>query len=103
MKKTILLILISSIALNAQNIKKIHLPNISFEIATDKDFKVLQRNCQWCHSYGYILNQGRQSQEFWNRVIVKMRDIYKAPITKQDEKLLSDYLFKHYGDSNISK
>ncbi len=97
-RKTVLLILLTFATLNAQNIQKIKLPNISFDIAIDKNFPVMQRNCQWCHSYGYILNQGKQSREFWNRVIVKMRDVYKAPITKQDEKLLGDYLFKYYGD-----
>ena len=99
MKKTILLILLTLTIADAQNIKNIKLPNISFDIAIDENFLVMQRNCQWCHSYGYILNQGKQSREFWNSVIVKMRDVYKAPITKQDEKLLSDYLFKYYGDS----
>lgn len=75
-------------------------PSITFEMAVDDDFRVMQRNCQWCHSYGYILNQGNQSYKFWNKVVIKMRDVYKAPITKNDEKKVTEYLFKHYGKEN---
>ncbi len=89
--------MLSFVTLQAQDIHKIRVPHISFDIAADKNFRALQRNCQWCHSYGYILNQGKQTRKFWSKVIIKMRDIYKAPITKSDEKLLVDYLFKHYG------
>ncbi len=97
MKIIVILSLLILSVLNAEYTQKVKLPNISFPIAIDKDFPVMQRNCQWCHSYGYILNQGLQSREFWNKVVVKMRDIYKAPISVQDEKLITDYLFKYYG------
>ena len=77
----------------------VKIPSITFPIAVDKNFRVMQRNCQWCHSYGYILNQGKQSKDFWNKVVVKMRDIYKAPISARDEKLATDYLFKYFGNT----
>ena len=75
----------------------VKIPSITFPIAVDKNFRVMQRNCQWCHSYGYILNQGKQSRNYWNKMIVKMRNVYKAPITKEDEKIITNYLVKHYG------
>ena len=81
--------------------KKVKLPTVSFPMAADESFKVMQRNCQWCHSYGYILNQGRQSREFWHKVVIKMRDVYKAPISQMDEKAATDYLFKYYGNSKL--
>ncbi len=98
-KKLILLSVLACLTLSAEYTQKVKIPSISFPIAIDKDFPVMQRNCQWCHSYGYILNQGIQSRKFWNKVVVKMRDVYKAPISKQDEILLTDYLFKYYGDT----
>ena len=95
--KNILLSFLIVATLNAKFTQKIKLPSISFPIAIDENFPVMQRNCQWCHSYGYILNQGPQSRHFWNKVVVKMRDVYKAPISPQDEKLITNYLFKKYG------
>ena len=91
------------LTLDAQYKEKIKLPNISFPIVIDENFKVMQRNCQWCHSYGYILNQGPQSKKFWHDVVIKMRKVYKAPISQHDEKLATDYLFKHYGNSKKSE
>ena len=79
----------------------VKVPSITFPIAVDQDFRVMQRNCQWCHSYGYVLNQGKQSREFWHKVVIKMRDVFKAPITKEDEKTVTDYLFKHYGNGKL--
>ena len=83
--------------LSADYKQPVKIPSITFAIAVDKDFAVMQRNCQWCHSYGYILNQGEQSREFWHKVVIKMRDVFKAPITKKDELTVTNYLFKHYG------
>ncbi len=67
----------------------------------DKEFGVMQRNCQWCHSFGYVTNQGKQSKKFWNDVVVKMRDVYKAPISKKDEQTATEYLFRHYGNAEL--
>lgn len=54
--------------------------------------------CQMCHSLGYILNQGKQSRAFWNKTTHKMVDVYKAPISPEDEKIIVDYLFSYYGN-----
>jgi len=101
MKKIALILLISLSSLNAQYTKKVQLPHISFGVVIDKDFGVMQRNCQWCHSFGYVTNQGKQSREFWHKIVLKMRDVYKAPISKQDEKTATDYLFRNYGNGKI--
>jgi len=101
MKKLILFIMLSLTTLSADYRVPVKLPSITFPIAVDQDFRVMQRNCQWCHSYGYVLNQGKQSKEYWNKVVVRMRDIFKAPITKEDEKTVTEYLFKHYGDGKL--
>ena len=101
MQKFILFVLLSLSTLLADYRAAVKIPSITFPIAVDQDFKVMQRNCQWCHSYGYILNQGKQSREFWNKSVVKMREVFKAPITKEDEKIITEYLFKHYGNSKL--
>ncbi len=97
MKKTILILLFLASILQGDYEKDVKLPSVTFPMAQDEDFKAIQRNCQWCHSHGYILNQGKQSKAFWRASVVKMRDVYKAPITQQDEQIITDYLFRHYG------
>ena len=99
--RLVLLAILAYSTLSADYQRDVKLPSITFPIAVDKDFRVMQRNCQWCHSYGYILNQGKQSKEFWNKVVVKMRDVYKAPITEADEITTTNYLYKHYGDGEL--
>ena len=101
MRNFILFIMLSFTTLSADYRVPVKVPSITFPIAVDKDFRVMQRNCQWCHSYGYVLNQGKQSREFWHKVVVKMRDVFKAPITKEDEKTVTQYLFKHYGNKKL--
>ncbi|PHQ66056.1 MAG: sulfite:cytochrome C oxidoreductase subunit B [Sulfurimonas sp.] len=101
MTKILLIALLLASTLSAEYTEKVKLPSITFKMAKDDNFKVMQRNCQWCHSYGYITNQGKQSRKFWNKSVVKMRDVYKAPISIRDEKTVTDYLFKHYGNGEL--
>ena len=101
MKILILLTILTLSSLTADYRVPVKVPSITFPIAVDKDFRVMQRNCQWCHSYGYILNQGKQSREFWHKSVVKMRETFKAPITKEDEKVIVEYLFRHYGNNKL--
>ncbi|EQB39499.1 hypothetical protein M947_05755 [Sulfurimonas hongkongensis] len=99
MKKTIIILLLLASTLLGEYEKDVKIPSVTFTMAQDEDFKAIQRNCQWCHSHGYILNQGKQSREFWRKSVIKMREVYKAPITQKDEKIIIDYLFRHYGDN----
>ncbi len=102
MKKiSILLGLLLLTALHADSEKNIKLPNIMFPMVTNESFKVMQRNCQWCHSFGYVLNQGKQSRKFWHKTVLKMKEVYKAPISKKDENIAVDYLFKYYGNGRL--
>ncbi len=77
--------------------KDVVMPNMSFSIPVDKNIIVMQRNCQWCHSYGYIINMGKQNEAFWRHIVHKMRDTFKAPISEQDEKIVLEYLMKYFG------
>jgi hypothetical protein len=101
MKILLLITLFFTSILSAEYTEEVKLPSITFKMAKDENFKVMQRNCQWCHSYGYVLNQGKQSRKFWNKSVVKMREVYKAPISSRDEKTLTDYLFKYYGNGEL--
>ncbi len=98
MMKKILVLVLLALSLEAKHYKEdVKMPSMSFPIPVDKDIIVMQRNCQWCHSYGYIINMGKQNREFWTHVVRKMRDTFKAPITKKDEKIVIEYLMRHFG------
>ena len=97
MKKFILtILLLASLQAEGYN-KDVAMPSMAFPIPVDKNIIVMQRNCQWCHSYGYIINQGKQSREYWEHIVHKMRNTFKAPISQRDEKIILDYLTKYFG------
>ena len=98
MMKTILFILLLTFAsLSADYRVDVKIPSVPFQIKVDRGFPAMQRNCQWCHSLGYVLNQGNQSKEYWRKIVLRMRDTFKAPITKEDEVTVTEYLFRNYG------
>ena len=98
MKKILVGSLIVATSLLAQVKGEIEVPYIPYEIKMGKGFNTVQANCLMCHSFGYILNQGPQSRAFWREKIDKMIHAFGAPIAKKDQKIIEDYLFKHYGN-----
>lgn len=97
-KKLILIAGLSATALFAQVKGDIEVPYIPYEIKMGKGFDTVQTNCLMCHSFGYILNQGPQSKLFWSKKVDKMITHFKAPISKEDAKIIENYLFTHYGN-----
>lgn len=100
MKKIMTAMLIAAAALNlqAELTENVEVPYVPFEIKMGRHFDVVQANCLTCHSFGYILNQGKQSRSFWKEKVVKMVDAFKAPISEEDQALVTDYLFEQYGN-----
>lgn len=98
MKKLSLIALLLASPLFAQVKEKIEVPYVAFPIKMGKGFDTVQANCLMCHSFGYILNQGKQPRKFWRGKVNKMIDEFKAPIDKKSQDIIVDYLFKHYGN-----
>ena len=101
MKKILLICTLAFGSLFAQVDGDVEVPYISYEIKMGKGFDAVQANCLMCHSFGYIINQGPQSREFWKKKTEKMITHFKAPIIKEDVKTVTDYLFKHYGNGKL--
>jgi len=101
MNKVLLLVMLSVGSLFAQVKGDIEVPYISYQIKMGKGFDAVQANCLMCHSFGYIINQGPQSRAFWKGKVEKMIVHFKAPISKEDAKTVTDYLFKHYGNGEL--
>jgi len=98
MKKIILTALVALTPIVAQVKEKVEVPYIAFPIKMGKGFDIVQANCLMCHSFGYIINQGRQSKKFWRGKVDKMIVHFKAPINDKDAKIITEYLFEHYGN-----
>ena len=101
MKKLLLMAILSVSSLFAQVKGDVEVPYISYQIKMGKGFDAVQANCLMCHSFGYIINQGPQPRDFWAKKVEKMVTHFKAPISKEDAKIVTDYLFKHYGNGKI--
>ncbi len=98
MKKIILSAALLASPLFAQVKEKIEVPFVAFPIKMGQGFDALQANCLMCHSFGYILNQGKQPKKFWRGKVDKMIKEFKAPIDKKAAKEVTKYLFTHYGN-----
>ena len=98
MKRIAILSLVAIVGLQAQVKKPIEVPYMPFPIKMGKGFDTVQAQCLMCHSFGYILNQGRQSRAFWRGKVKKMIVHFKAPISDKDAKIVEDYLVEHYGN-----
>ena len=89
---------LGALNLHAALNEDVEVPYVPFEIKMGKNFDVVQANCLTCHSFGYILNQGKQPRSFWKEKVEKMVDAFKAPITKEDQEKIIVYLDEQYGN-----
>ena len=97
MKKVLLLIFVASYGLFAQVNGDIQVPYVDFEMKKGKGEYSTRGKCNMCHSFGYVINQGKQSREFWLEKTVKMIEVFNAPIAEKDIKVVVDYLYTNYG------
>jgi len=101
MKKIILIAVLLGTTLFAQVQEKVEVPYVAFPVKMGKGFDAIQTSCLMCHSFGYIINQGRQSKKFWRGKVDKMIVHFKAPIGEEAAKTCTDYLFEHYGNGKL--
>ena len=85
----------------AQVKEAVSVPYVAFPIKMGKGFDTVQANCLTCHSFGYMINSGKQSKAFWQGKVVKMIEHFKAPISDADAKIVTEYLFEHYGNGKL--
>ena len=102
MRRLLLIVLLMSISLFAQVEGGITVPYIDFPMKPGKGMYSTRGKCNMCHSWGYTLNQGKQSKKFWHDKVMKMIVVFKAPIkTKEDIDTVVNYLFKNYGNGKL--
>ncbi len=105
MRRGIVLIVLAVVAMvsnaQAETNKGITMPYIAFPMKPGKGMYETKGRCNMCHSWGYTINQGRQSRKFWEKKVIKMITVFKAPIKQEDIKPVVDYLFAQYGNGAL--
>jgi len=102
MYKYIIAAMLTLVPLSAQEVKEdMQVPYIPYEIKMGEHFDVIQAQCLICHSFGYIINQGPQSKGFWAGKVKKMKNAFGMDISDADAVMVTDYLFKHYGNGKL--
>lgn len=102
MKKIALLTLLLSTFSFGQVSKPIEMPYVDYPMVKGDHDEVAQQYCLICHSWGYVLNQGKKSRPYWTGTVAKMVNEFKAPIGKEDQQTIINYLVKHYGYESTS-
>lgn len=100
-KKLLFTAALAASPLFAQVSDKVEVPYVAFPVKMGQGFDELQANCLMCHSFGYIINQGKQSKKFWHEKIEKMVVHFKAPIDQNASNIITEYLFEHYGNGKL--
>src|ERR1700694_1804353 len=82
----------------APNVVKIALPgDLDFGFKNAPGVQLVQINCLTCHSSAYVSTQARLSAAQWMAEVVKMKNVYGAPISEADVPKIADYLTTKYG------
>jgi hypothetical protein len=98
MLKKLLLLSLFLLPLSAQIEGDIKVPYVDFPMKEGKGIYSTRGKCNMCHSFGYVINQGKQSKEFWREKTIKMIEVFNAPISEKDIEIVVNYLYENYGD-----
>lgn len=81
--------------------KSITLPpdGVKLKASTLPGYAKAETNCVACHSAEYMLYQPPTApRPYWNAMVKRMKDVFKAPIDDADMPAIVDYLAKTYGN-----
>ena len=99
MKRSLLILLLLQALLHASDANKgIKLPYMEFPMKPGKGMYSTKGKCNMCHSWGYTINQGLQSKKFWREKVIKMIEVFHAPIKEKDVDEVVEYLYTNYGN-----
>jgi sulfite dehydrogenase (cytochrome) subunit B len=70
----------------------------SIQLKQAAGIEVVEQNCAACHSLDYVeMNSPIQDKEGWTKTVDKMIKAFGAPIGKEDQRMIIDYLAANYG------
>ena len=81
--------------------KSIELPTDGVELKASAlpGYAKAQASCVVCHSAEYMLYQPASApRPYWEAMVKRMKEVFKAPIADADMPAIVDYLAKTYGN-----
>jgi hypothetical protein len=102
MKRFILILfLLQGVLFAVDATKGITMPYMQFPMKPGKGMYSTKGKCNMCHSWGYTINQGVQSKKFWREKVIKMIEVFHAPIREEDIEEVVEYLYNNYGNGEL--
>lgn len=77
--------------------------SVSFKGSQLKGYPVASAYCVLCHSVEYIQTQPTLSRATWTAEVTKMRKVFGAPLTDEQQQWVVDYLCQTYGAEKIAQ
>lgn len=81
-------------------VKTIALPpdGVQLKASALPGYEKARANCVACHSAEYMLYQPPTApRAYWEAMVKRMKDVFKAPVNDADMPVIVDYLVKTYG------
>ena len=72
--------------------EKVELPTGDRVFPGGDNATAINNNCVTCHSAGMVLNQPALTKGEWAGEVHKMANVYKAPVSPEDQAAIIDYL-----------
>ena len=77
--------------------EKVELPAGDRAFPGGDNATAINNNCVTCHSAGMVLNQPSLTKGEWAGEVHKMANVYKAPVSPEDQAAIIDYLAETKG------
>lgn len=77
--------------------KSIDLPLETDTYRPGPNVELAKAQCSICHSVEYTSSQPAMGEEFWNAIVLKMKNVFGAPISDEAIAPLTEYLVTAYG------
>lgn len=99
MKRVFFILTAFIFSLNIGFAKEINLPYYDWKLKEGKGKQEYEQYCLMCHSPGYVFNLAKgknKSPHFWEHVVHQMVNSFKAPIPKDAQEKIINYLNTYY-------
>lgn len=99
MKKVFYILTALILSLNIGFAKEINLPYYNWVLKEGEGKQEFEMYCLMCHSPGYVFNLAKgknKSPHLWEHVVHQMVNAFKAPIPKEAQEKIINYLNTYY-------
>jgi len=79
-------------------IVQIDLPHEAFPVPPGENREAFVTSCVQCHSPRLVFTQPKFAAKTWTAVVAKMANVYKAPLSADEQKKIVAYLSSVHGE-----